>query len=194
MDPTFHLNDVAVGPGMSVAVGINWGSANAPAPSSDATRATILNSIDGKLWTPNSVGLSNNLHRVAYVSDRFLALGDDGNLLASFDGLTWTTIVAGTDVNLLSIAVTRDHAVAVGNNGHILHSIGNGSWLREAPHLTNSLIAVAYGAGQFVAIEQSGGGISGGIQVSHDGSLWSSKLQVTNYLQAVVGCRTKIFT
>lgn len=161
-DTTRRFNDVAADQGHFVAVGTSGGG-------TDAERSRVFNSEDGLHWTTNNLALDNNLHRVVRVTDRYLAMGDDGNILYSTDGLGWTVIARGNDRNLNAVAVAGERAVAVGESGQILISDSGSAWLPVTSGTSNELVAVAHGAGHFVALAETGE-----IHASTDGSTWRS--------------------
>jgi len=101
--------------------------------------------------------ISNQLNRITFGNNTFVAVGDRGTILSSPDGLIWTEQdfwESGTIENLNGVVYGEGNFVAVGDNGTILVSPDGQSWEERTPYsgTVNNLIAVAYGNGIFVAV------------------------------------------
>jgi len=83
-------------------------------------KGTILTSPDGINWTQRHADSTQNLHRVAWSGNQFVAVGsNNGSVLVSTDGMTWTSrqIMTG---QLYGVAWGHNQFVAVGEYGAIL--------------------------------------------------------------------------
>lgn len=149
-DPEIEFRDVAIGPGIIIAVG------HLMSNGSDDDRARILRSVDGLHWTTNSVAPGNNLSRVVRLPDRFIALGDDGNFWSSETGEDWVSVAAASDINLQCVAEGGGRVVALGDDNQVLISESGGEW-RVLSSLTGDRFrSVVYGRDAFVAVVEDG--------------------------------------
>jgi hypothetical protein len=139
-----NLYGVTAGDGKFVAVGDD---------------GTIVTSSDAVHWTLHNSGRSYRLWAVAYGNRTFVAVGgDDDNsvILTSEDGAHWTP----NSVNRLCPigAVTFGNgeflASAAGGYQLTLMSMDGRHW-REVRHPSTSVRALAFGGGQFVAVDAS---------------------------------------
>ena len=131
---------------------------------------TIQYSADGTNWNSGYSDLSlpgNDFGGATYVADLdyFVAVGNYGEVETSPTGEpgTWTGEFSGRPENLYSIARGHDNFVAVGltlayppNYAIILTSRTGSGWRVRNSTTPNKLTAVAYGAGNFVAVSNAG--------------------------------------
>jgi hypothetical protein len=90
--------------------------------------ATILTSSNGRAWTAQRSGTSQNpygkpLYGVVWSGSQFVAVGGQGIILTSPDGRAWTAQHSGTSQSLYGVAwAGGSRFVAVGDSGTILTS------------------------------------------------------------------------
>ena len=115
------------------------------------------------IWTLRPSGSYNNLNKVTYGNNVFVAVGDSGTILTSQDGQTWTKRSSGVTNTLSDIAYAADKFVAVGKSETICYSSDGTNWTRctvSIPFPTlndqfpgdNHLTAVTYGNSKFVVL------------------------------------------
>jgi hypothetical protein len=114
---------------------------------------------------------------IAYGNGRFVAVADDGKMAHSPDARTWTAIRPGYGT-MQSKFVNAIRGIAYGNNGFVAVGYAtrmgwsdNGlSWIAWDESIVegNSILAVTYGGGRFVA-----GGDNGKMLFLPDGGNWT---------------------
>lgn len=121
----------------------------------------ICRSTNGLNWTRSSSPTTQTLNGVGFGNGIFIAAGNIGTLLTSPDGVTWTTRLSYTAENLMGAAYGNGLFMAVGRDnsdpGSVITSLDGVMWTdRSYPQLGVAFYAVAYGAGQFVAMDARG--------------------------------------
>lgn len=147
----------------AVAFGINAGFvAVGPA-------GAIYNSTDGKTWTAQSSGVTNDLYGVAYVNGVYVAVGANGITLRSIDAKTWTASVAGNQ-SLYGVAPQGTGFMAVGATGTLLTTADGTTWTAQNSGTTANLRSVAFGNSTSVAV-----GDNGTVVTSADLATWTAR-------------------
>ncbi len=150
------MSDVAFGDGTFVAVGAGG----------------ILTIADG-VWTPGPAVAG--LRSIVHGNDRFVAVGDGGNIQTSMDGLSWTNQVSGTTAKLTRVVLGKDGFLAVGDSGTVLHSVDGQQWkVVLSSYISDGLGGIAFGNGQFVASHLNE------ILRSVDGRAWGGRQVASN--------------
>ena len=90
--------------------------------------ATIVTSPDGVTWTSRVAYLPTALRAVTWSEQRFVAVGDVGEVMTSDDGSSWTVQDAGTSANLVGVTASAGQVVAVGELSSILTSPDGIRW------------------------------------------------------------------
>ena len=164
-----HLNAVAAGNGMFVAVGYN---------------GTILSSPDGIEWTRRNSGTLHGLYSVIWGDGMFVAGGDSGTIITSGDGVEWTvrnsgwkhpiaTIVWGGG-KYLAYVVGRIEALTSSNGVEwVEFSVTCDSDAFCSPEYNLDFSAVTYGNGVFLVRYQSG---YSSVYMSSDGIHWQESM------------------
>lgn len=147
------------------------------------TTGTVLVSTDMQSWSPVSIGTTEQIRKVRYLNNLYVALGLDGGLYTSADGLSWQKRYANTAGGVASGASTPNELadaayngsvyVVVGFRGLIISSPDAVTWTARNAGITsgdNDITSITYGAGRFVAV---GGTNSSLITSSTDGISWS---------------------
>lgn len=143
--PTSALNALAINAGTYVAVG------------DSGEIYTNTSSGVTEAWTTQTSGTANNLYGVAFVNDRFIAVGASGTLLTSTDGISWTTQTSNTSNTLRQVAFGANNYVAVGDAGAVVSSTDATSWIAQSIPTTESFRAITYGPDlQFIAVGTTG--------------------------------------
>ena len=161
--PTVDIHGITYGNNTFVAVG-DYG--------------VILTSPDGITWTGRTSPVTREgLFAVTYGDNTFVAVGDYGALLTSPDGTTWTErAVSASYERLCAVSYGNDTFVAVGYTGYygsvILTSPDGMTWTQRTSPVRNSLNAVAYAKGSFMAV-----GEVGTIATSLDGITWTEGIR-----------------
>ena len=100
------------------------------------------------------------LHRVRYVGDRFVVLGDGGLVRTSIDGFVWNSVTVtgaleGTAFN--DVAGASGRYLIVGDSGQVFLSDDGLDWTSaQLPSDVGDLLSIAYGNGVFLAIATDG--------------------------------------
>ena len=166
------LNAVEFGGGRYVAAG-DWGN--------------ILTSIDGKNWSKCSYTSQFWIRDFAYDGTNFIGVGDNLSVTISSDSENWTQIslgVTGTGM-FWGVACGGGLSVAVGwagrdHQGVIYTSSDGVGWVQRSVPQCDELLAVAYGAGRFVAVGADGTALS-----SDDGVTWIKRASLTYRLMGI---------
>jgi hypothetical protein len=149
------LNGVSFADGTFVAVGDS---------------GTILTSSSGAAWSVRFSGTFQNLNAVSGGNGEFVVAGQNGTVLTSGDGTTWTARDSGTTVALRAVAFDPDGGYtkigftpkapgvfgAVGDSGVMITSDGGVDWFQQPTETTNSLEAVTFAGGSFIAAGSQG--------------------------------------
>lgn len=166
LQESMFLTSVAWGDGRFVAMGSRY---------ADPDVNTSWESLDGVTWTrqPDLPTLQRPT-AILWASDRFVAIGEFGNISTSPDGVAWTVRSKATSNNLRGIAHGDGTFVAVGNNGTNLSSLDGLSWTPRLSGTSRNLHEATYALGQFVAV-----GSAGTIVTSPNGEDWAARLSGT---------------
>jgi hypothetical protein len=175
---TATLTLVNVGTGdtydQSTAAGAGLWAAAEDANTSDAPtrpQTTIVTSTDGRLWTPAGVIPFDHVDALAWGNGTWIAAAGDGAqesspLLESTDLHTWRLVTTLPDL-VQGIAYANGRWTAVGalisgsqSKGVVWGSTDGVHWVRVAtisagPAPSQSLDSVAYGGGQWIAIQDT---------------------------------------
>ena len=147
-----HLNGVAYGNERSfVAVGHGG--------------CLVFSPNNGISWLPASrtehwLSISHgDLWDVTYGNGKFVAVGDDGNIVTSPDGRDWTGVPSKPTTNhLLAVTYGNGIFVAVGDNGTIVTSSdGVTNWTIRNSGIPVRFWGVAHGNGKFLAVGRQQG-------------------------------------
>jgi len=97
---------------------------------------------------------SNNLYGVAFGSNTFVVVGDNGTIAKSTDnGSSFDNATSPTGTDLLKVTFGNNNFVAMGNSGKIVRSTDNGSSFSTVTSRTsNHLIGVTFGNNTFVGV------------------------------------------
>jgi hypothetical protein len=164
---TDTLRDCAYGAGRYVVVG-DFG--------------TVLSSTDLVTWTWHYAGTFYSLNGITFAAGQFIAVGEQTTIVTSVDGANWTQRASG-EWELFDVIHANGQFVAVGGTpgsigisgrGVILTSVDGTAWTRRPVISGDPIVSVAYGAGQFTAVERSFG--YSFIWTSSDGITWASRL------------------
>ena len=143
--------------------------------------STVLTG-DGSNWVQenlNNIAGAKNLQDVAWLGNRYIAVGNNGAIVTSNgDGSTWTLQDAGAGVvNTSFNAVSSDGNVIiiVGSNGTILNSADAVTWTEQAKPLNNDLNDITWDGNQFVVV-----GSNDTVLTSPDGLNWTSHIPGTS--------------
>ena len=156
-----------------------------------ATKTLPLTVVDPLVaWTQQTSGATQSLYAAIYAGGRFVVAGDNGAVTTSPDGVTWTrgTGIPNTHFpRAIAHSGTRYAVVGLAVAGATVRATGaysddGNTWtVATFPAGVGSLNALAYGAGRFVAV-----GETGRIYQSTDGATWTEGTSpVTNPLRAV---------
>ncbi len=177
--------DVSVVNAPQALTGVTWENVNAQFLIVGAGSAVL--SGDGTNWTIED--LSNlqgavNLEDVAWLGDRYIAVGKSGTIVtSSADGSAWTLQDAGANVattSLNAVANNIDRIVVVGTNGTILNSVDGVVWVELANFTNNDLNDISWDGSQFTVV-----GSNDTILTSPDGINWASHVPGTSDINFV---------
>jgi hypothetical protein len=147
-----------VGAGLTV---LTWDGSNNP---------WLPQNLDGVAGT---TGNATDLEDVAWVDDRYVAVGKNSVIITSVDGISWAVQNdGGTEDNttLTGVATNGDGSktVAVGTNGTLLTSDDKGlNWTPWTVTESNTLNDVTWDGSQFIVV-----GANGTVYTSTDGADW----------------------
>ena len=177
--------DVSVVNAPQALTGVTWENVYAQFLIVGAGSAVL--SGDGTNWTIED--LSNlqgavNLEDVAWLGDRYIAVGKSGTIVtSSADGSAWTLQDAGANVattSLNAVANNIDRIVVVGTNGTILNSVDGVVWVELANFTNNDLNDISWDGSQFTVV-----GSNDTILTSPDGINWASHVPGTSDINFV---------
>ena len=159
--------------------GVTWESVNNQFLVVGAS-STVLTG-DGTNWVQedlSNLGGANNLKDVAWLGDRYIAVGNSGTILTSnADGSAWSVqdpgaVLGNTAFN--AVAHDGNTIVVVGGNGTILTSADAATWQELPPPLNNDLNDVTWDGSQFIIV-----GSNDTILTSPDAVNWTSHIPGT---------------
>jgi hypothetical protein len=151
----------------------------------------IYNSKDGRQWTSFTPSLSGT-RNIGFGNGTIIALSDTGGIATSSDGRSWSTRRLGLRIRLQGIAFGDGIFVSAGMDlglssrlPAVLRSSDGTNWLRQTVEdkhhpLEHSLVDVAYGNGNFVAVGGSyaySRSVMKVIYSSKDGVTWTQRLE-----------------
>lgn len=131
------LRSVAAGEGSVVTVGQS---------------GALFVSDDGVNWFKPFLYLTDDLDRVVWLGDQFVALGHEGIILRSTDALNWNEALTNATVDLKGAAAGPDGKILVGADGTILGSDNGEVWTRRRSGVSSMLQDVCWGDERFVAV------------------------------------------
>jgi hypothetical protein len=174
-DPERHLNSIAFGNGVFVAVGYsriilvsddgtNW-LEGSDVPESDgigvnfSTQYYTARGESLTLVIPNEETTQNQVpskpfqfRAVGFGNGKFVIVGDSGEIHYSSNGRNWRLASTPVSPNLNGVVCSDLGFVAVGDDGVILTSPDAVNWSHQNSGTTNRLYAVAYGSQRFAAV------------------------------------------
>lgn len=131
--------------------------------------ADVAVSSNGSTWTEFPVP-AGSWQTVTYGNGQFVALSSEDaspEELVSTNGVNWTSL-AGPAGEWTGLTFGEGRFVAVSSNGQIITSTDGVHWTESWHHSNYGLTSVAYGNGQFVAVDSA----LGAIIYSPTGSDW----------------------
>lgn len=138
----------------------------------------IATSVDGSKWIERE-RIEEDLFRIIFANDRFVAVGDKGSLLSSSDGLVWKRSSTGTDSPLRSVAFGNGLFVVGGGSSLeevLITSPDLTNWRRQQADMTQATWGLAYGNGVFVAASgYDSVGLESTLFTSQDGFRWERR-------------------
>lgn len=114
----------------------------------------VMTSPDGITWTGRAASITAQWTGITFGNSLFVAVGYGDKVMTSPDGITWTTrSAAGLGANWNDIAYGNGTFVAVAQDGEVMRSTNGTTWIDSAMP-GSVLVAVTYGDGFFVALDQ----------------------------------------
>lgn len=129
---------------------------------------TVLRSSDGRQWEGIDSGVSEDLRRVVWDGARLVAATASGAIAEAEAEGGWRLAVPPSGVR--SVATNGRQVVAVGAGGLVLLSEHGGPWQAAPSGTGTDLLAVAWGAGEYLAV-----GRKGTLLASGDGWSWQPR-------------------
>lgn len=120
-------------------------------------------------WNARDSGTGNNINSVAYGSNRFIAVGQNGMILVSSNAATWNIFTSSVIKSLYGVTWGNNLFVAVGDEGSISTSSDGVTWVSQASPTTNHLKSVEFLGARFFAV-----GANGTLLSSSNCSLWEA--------------------
>ena len=110
---------------------LDWGNGRFATVGDDGK---IWTSRDGELWKERSSGVSGNIHRVAFLDDRFLAFAES-TALVSTNGKNWKAQALNLPTIPHSITFGGGYYYCLSKSGHLFSSKDGFDWERlNSPH------------------------------------------------------------
>jgi photosystem II stability/assembly factor-like uncharacterized protein len=165
--------------------GVTWESVNSQFLIVGAG-STVLSG-DGATWVQedlSNLGGAANLQDVAWLGDRYIAVGNNGTILTSNgDGSAWAVqdpgvVFGNTAFN--AVAYNGNTIVVVGGNGTILTSADAVNWQELPPPGNNDLNDITWDGSQFIIV-----GSNDTVLTSADGAAWASHVPGTSDINFV---------
>lgn len=122
----------------------------------------IASSTDGINWTQRtlSVPITTHINDVIYTGTSFVAVGQNLVTCRSTDGINWSVILNGSSTNTVHfhcVAKGNDRIVAAGSTSSHAYSTDDGrTWTTVGNMGYNNIQGIAFGAGKFVEVGDSG--------------------------------------
>ncbi len=140
----------------------------------------IASSVDGINWTQRtlSIPITTHINDVIYTGTSFVAVGQNLVTCRSTDGISWSVILNGSSTNTVHfhcVAKGNDRIVAAGSTSSHAYSTDDGrTWTTVGNMGYNNIQGIAFGAGKFVEV-----GDSGYIGTSTNGVDWTPLIMGT---------------
>jgi photosystem II stability/assembly factor-like uncharacterized protein len=167
------FNSIVYGNGKYVAVGTSITNKGRIAYSTDAENWTIAKI--PTFWDPLGITLpaDHPLNSVCYGNNRFVAVGQQGDIYSSTDGITWQKEEdnhINKNLNEITYNSTGGKFIAVGDNGTIITSTSgqNNSWTVRQSNTNKNLNGICWGTDRYLAVGQNGT-----ILKSNNGEIWT---------------------
>ncbi|MFM9954303.1 MAG: immunoglobulin domain-containing protein [Opitutaceae bacterium] len=133
-------------------------------------------------WQVRPSGVTNNLWSVAYATNQWVAVGEQGTILTSPDGISWTKRPSGFPTRwLVSVGYGAGIWIAVGEGGLVLTSPDAVVWTPRISGTTARLNGIAYGGARWIAVAESGELIT-----STDSANWTKLSPSTDRLRGLL--------
>jgi photosystem II stability/assembly factor-like uncharacterized protein len=176
--------DVSTADARQQLMGVTWESINSQFLVVGAGN-TVLSG-DGLNWTRqdlSNLAAASNLQDVAWLGDRYIAVGNNGAIITSSDGSAWVAQDAGPDLGNTSLNGAKtngERIVVVGANGTILTSVDAVTWELLPSIVNNDLNDITWDGSQFVVA-----GSNNTVLTSPDGLNWTQHLPGTSDINFV---------
>jgi len=134
---------------------ITYGGGLFVAVASGGVTNRVMTSPDGITWTGHAASVTGSWIAVTHGNGIFVALSEDDKVMTSPDGATWTTRTpALSDAGFTDITFGNGLFVAVSGSGQGMRSVDGITWI-DAAMPSSTLVAITYGGGNFVALDQN---------------------------------------
>lgn len=115
----------------------------------------VMTSPDGITWTGHAASITGSWNAITYGNGLFVAVSGNDKVMTSSDGAIWTTRTsAGLGADWNDITYGNGLFVAVSGSGQGMRSVNGVTWL-DAALPSSTLVAITYGDGYFVALDQN---------------------------------------
>lgn len=158
--------------------------------SADITNVTVNCNTTGLTWNLRTSGITDQLNGVYGIGgQRYVAVGNAGQIITSVDTVTWTSRTSGVSENLNAIWSTPTHYAVAGNSAGaftdsiILTSTDGENWNSRISNTTDNLLGMFCNGADCLST-----GLSGRVVKSTDGVTWTSDtIPSAGDLNSVVG-------
>jgi prepilin-type N-terminal cleavage/methylation domain-containing protein len=118
------------------------------------------------------------LNDVCFGNNRYVAVGNTGQVLVSTDQSNWSKTTVGTvNLNGVTWSGTLNKYFAIGDNGSLYYSSNGANWTAISLDTTNSLNGIAVTGGGFITIV----GDNSTIITSNGGTSWNYLSEIAEY-------------
>jgi photosystem II stability/assembly factor-like uncharacterized protein len=134
---------------------------------------TLLKSLDGSTWNPQTTNTTNTLRGIAFCGNcsgvQYVAVGDSGTIITSADGMNWNLVDPSTFTppfpapppNLQGVTVggsAGTRFLAVGQGGAVVYSDDGVNWSTASSGSSN-LAQVLYLGGLYLSVGDAGANV-----------------------------------
>lgn len=146
-------------------------------------KGTVMTSDNGIDYVKRVSNTEENLNKIIWAMDRFVAVGDGGVILTSADGVEWAVVNSSGNTDLFGVEFNGKQFVAVGSSGNVFVSDDGQEWTRIRMATMETLHEVKWVKDRYIAV-----GDRRLILASTDGITWNevmSEISTTTFYDVI---------
>jgi flagellin len=93
--------------------------------------STQITQEPGYNWESFDTGFSGYIAGVDKIGERYIGVGEDGNILSSVDGKGWNVVNVGTPYNFYEVISNGSQLVAIGDRGNLYTTDDGINWSKQ---------------------------------------------------------------